>query len=76
MLRAGAKDPACGFDPDPRLLAVTGCGQSADRSKKLDAGFDEDMVKPVDVEGLLITMRRPVGLAHADTGVLLRIGPM
>jgi len=31
------------------LVALTGFGQSADREKALQAGFDEHMVKPVDI---------------------------
>jgi CheY-like chemotaxis protein len=30
-------------------VALTGFGQSADRDKALEAGFDEHMVKPVDI---------------------------
>jgi len=35
------------------LIAVTGYGQSEDREKSLAAGFDEHLIKPVDIEGLL-----------------------
>lgn len=31
------------------LVALTGFGQSADRDKALEAGFDEHMIKPVDI---------------------------
>ena len=31
------------------LVALTGFGQSADREKALEAGFDEHMIKPVDI---------------------------
>ena len=31
------------------LVALTGFGQSADREKALQAGFDEHMIKPVDI---------------------------
>ncbi len=34
------------------LLAVTGYGQPEDRAKALAAGFDDHLVKPVDLEGL------------------------
>ena len=34
------------------LVALTGFGQSADRDKALEAGFDEHMVKPVDITQL------------------------
>ncbi len=33
-----------------RLVALTGFGQAADRDKALEAGFDEHMIKPVDIE--------------------------
>ncbi|MBC7966213.1 MAG: response regulator [Fuerstia sp.] len=31
------------------LVALTGFGQTADREKALEAGFDEHMIKPVDI---------------------------
>lgn len=34
------------------LVALTGFGQASDRDKALDAGFQEHMVKPVDIEVL------------------------
>jgi PAS domain S-box-containing protein len=34
------------------LVAMTGYGQAADRDKALEAGFDEHLVKPVDVQQL------------------------
>jgi len=34
------------------LVALTGFGQSADREKALQAGFDEHMIKPVDIAAL------------------------
>jgi len=34
---------------DVYLVAVTGFGQSSDRDKALEAGFNEHMVKPVDI---------------------------
>jgi CheY-like chemotaxis protein len=37
----------------PRLVALTGYGQPEDRSRALQAGFDEHVVKPVDVDALL-----------------------
>jgi PAS domain S-box-containing protein len=36
------------------LVALTGFGQSADRDRALEAGFDEHMVKPVDIALLQI----------------------
>jgi CheY-like chemotaxis protein len=35
-----------------RLVAMTGYGQAADREKALNAGFDEHMIKPVDIHRL------------------------
>ena len=36
-----------------RLIALTGYGRAPDRQRALEAGFDEHLVKPVDVETLL-----------------------
>ncbi len=33
-----------------RLIAVTGWGKDEDRNRSREAGFDEHLVKPVDVE--------------------------
>jgi two-component system CheB/CheR fusion protein len=38
---------------DMLLIALTGYGQTADRAASRDAGFDEHLVKPVDVDKLL-----------------------
>lgn len=35
-----------------RLVAMTGYGQASDREKAINAGFDEHMVKPVDIHRL------------------------
>ena len=35
-----------------RLVAITGYGQEVDRARTRDAGFDEHLVKPVDLERL------------------------
>jgi ActR/RegA family two-component response regulator len=32
------------------LVALTGYGQAADRARALEAGFDEFLVKPADLE--------------------------
>jgi signal transduction histidine kinase len=41
------------FTPKPvRLVALTGYGQSEDRERALDAGFDEHLVKPVEFDAL------------------------
>ena len=34
------------------LVALTGYGQASDRSRALEAGFDQHFVKPVDIDGL------------------------
>lgn len=44
------------------LVAVTGWGQQADRQRAREAGFDEHLVKPVDVDGLLALLGERVGL--------------
>jgi signal transduction histidine kinase/DNA-binding response OmpR family regulator len=49
--------------PGLEVVAVTGYGQEVDRQRALDAGFDEHMVKPVDIDRLdawLRTTRRRV----------------
>jgi len=35
------------------MIAITGYGQSSDRIKSLDAGFDHHLVKPVDMPHLV-----------------------
>jgi two-component system, sensor histidine kinase len=42
-----------------RLVAVSGFGQQADRQRSLDVGFDEHLVKPVDVDSILSLLARP-----------------
>ena len=37
----------------PYLIALTGYGQAADRAQTADAGFDEHLVKPIDIDALL-----------------------
>jgi len=41
-----------------RLVAVTGFGQEADRGRAREAGFDEHLVKPVEIDALRILMGR------------------
>lgn len=41
-----------------RLVAVTGYGQDSDRLRSLEAGFDEHLVKPVDVEQVQAVLAR------------------
>ncbi|MBI3184429.1 MAG: response regulator [Myxococcales bacterium] len=40
----------------PRLVALTGYGQDADRRRSKEAGFDLHLVKPVDIETLERTL--------------------
>ena len=40
------------------LVALSGWGQSEDRRKSREAGFDHHFVKPVDVEGLIELIRK------------------
>ncbi|MEO6776613.1 MAG: ATP-binding protein [Kofleriaceae bacterium] len=40
----------------PRLIALSGYGQAADRQRTSEAGFDRHLVKPVDVRRLLATI--------------------
>jgi len=56
-IRARNKDPAM------KIIAITGWGQSEDRLKSKDAGFDHHLVKPVDPEALsdLLQTLRPQG---------------
>jgi CheY-like chemotaxis protein len=35
-----------------RLIAVTGYGQESDRRRAFESGFDEHLVKPVDLDRL------------------------
>jgi CheY-like chemotaxis protein len=42
----------------PKLIALTGFGQESDRAQALDAGFDEHMVKPIDLECLETLLRK------------------
>jgi DNA-binding response OmpR family regulator len=45
------------------LIALTGWGQSEDRDRSKDAGFDHHLVKPVDLEQLESLIAR-VPAAH------------
>jgi len=47
--RIRARDPR----PALRLIALTGYGQVEDRMKSAAHGFDEHLVKPVDIDTLL-----------------------
>jgi CheY-like chemotaxis protein len=43
---------AASKNPNLYLIALTGYGQRADRDRALEAGFNEHVVKPVDVANL------------------------
>ena len=47
-----------GGDHVPRLIAMTGYGQPADRERSRQAGFDDHLVKPVDVAALIAVIHR------------------
>jgi two-component system, chemotaxis family, CheB/CheR fusion protein len=60
-LRAGGKHPGI------YLIALTGYGQRADRELALQAGFDEHVVKPVDLallRRLLETQKNAISARH------------
>ena len=52
-LRAGAAPPGAPATARLHLIAVTGYGQEHDRRRSRDAGFDEHLVKPVDLDRLV-----------------------
>ena len=41
-----------------RLIALTGFGQPADRERAMEAGFDEHLVKPVNLHELASVLSR------------------
>lgn len=49
LARAIRSDPRCA---NMKLVAVTGFGQAADRQNAIAAGFDEHIVKPIDIHKL------------------------
>jgi CheY-like chemotaxis protein len=49
-----------------RLIAVTGYGQTEDRRRSLEAGFDEHLTKPVDPEELRALLEADRAHATAD----------
>jgi CheY-like chemotaxis protein len=46
------------FAAATRLVAITGYGQASDRRNSRDAGFEEHLVKPVNVDVLLKVLSR------------------
>ena len=64
---------AAALRADPRtrsvaLIALTGYGRAPDRRRALDAGFDEHLVKPVELDALLATLHRLLSGAAAAVG--------
>jgi CheY-like chemotaxis protein/two-component sensor histidine kinase len=64
---------AAALRADPRtrsvaLIALTGYGREPDRRRALDAGFDEHLVKPVELDSLLATLHRLLSGAAAAVG--------
>ena len=53
---------------DILLVAMTGWGQEADRSRSRAAGFDHHLVKPVEVEQLLKLLERRMTDADCSDG--------
>jgi CheY-like chemotaxis protein len=54
----------------PRLVALTGWGQEEDRRRSEEAGFDEHLVKPADLETIERVCQDAatvLGSAHAET---------
>jgi PAS domain S-box-containing protein len=52
---------------DTRLIALTGYGQATDRARTLAAGFDDHLVKPVEVEALKRSMVGVAGYPRANS---------
>jgi signal transduction histidine kinase/DNA-binding response OmpR family regulator len=46
------------LDPSAKLIAVTGYGQTSDRARTRDAGFDHHLVKPVELTHLIELLER------------------
>ena len=45
------------------IVALTGFGQQQDRARALAAGFDEHLVKPVELATVAAVLRRRLGAA-------------
>jgi PAS domain S-box-containing protein len=48
------------------LVAMTGYGQNSDRQRSQEAGFDAHLVKPVNLQDLLLLLNEPGFAAHAS----------
>jgi CheY-like chemotaxis protein len=51
-----ARDVRAALGQGPRLIALTGYGQPDDRRHALEAGFDEHITKPVDLQTLELAL--------------------
>ena len=51
----------------PHLVALTGYGQPYDRARALDAGFDDHLVKPLDLDALMALLSRVPVRDSTDT---------
>jgi PAS domain S-box-containing protein len=47
-------------DPKPFLIALTGRGRKEDHAESMLAGFDEHLIKPVDLERLTTTLQSAI----------------
>ena len=47
------------------LVAMTGYGQDSDRQRSQEAGFNAHLVKPVDLDDLLLLLNQPGFAPHA-----------
>lgn len=54
------------FGAEPRIIAVSGWGQPADRERSSQAGFDAHLTKPVDHQELLDAIQRVAPQPAAD----------
>ena len=71
--RMSGYELAAAMRRDPRtrsivLVALTGYGRGPDRRRALDAGFDEHLVEPVELDVLLTTLYRLLSVAAAAVG--------
>ena len=51
----------------PRLIALTGCGQSADRRRSAELGIEADLIRPVDMSELNALLANGNGRSHGGS---------
>jgi PAS domain S-box-containing protein len=56
----------------PRMIALSGYGTTADITASYQAGFDEHLVKPVNLEELLAAMAGATATTWTDAGRVIR----